>query len=347
MSRFFRSRYDRLTPYTPGEQPKDMKYIKLNTNESPFPPEPGVIEAVKRAAERSNLYNDPECTQLRKKAAALYGTGTDNITCTNGSDEILYLAFSAFFDKVSFPDITYGFYKVYADVLGIEANIIPLKEDFTIDASEYMNIGTGIVIANPNAQTGIALPKKDIEKIIASNPDNVVIVDEAYIDFGGESCVDLIDKYPNLLVTQTFSKSRSLAGARMGFGIGDKSLIADINTLRYSMNPYNVNTATQYAAEAAIDDNDRYMENCQVIISNREYTVRKLEELGFSILPSSSNFVFAESDRISGSRLYEGLKEKGVLVRHFNDERMKNHIRVTIGTREQMDIFIGKVEELL
>ncbi|MCI5886025.1 MAG: histidinol-phosphate transaminase [Clostridiales bacterium] len=347
MSRFFRSRYSNLIPYTPGEQPRNMEYIKLNTNESPFPPGESVVRAMEKAASRANLYNDPECTSLRRKAAELYGTGADNITCTNGSDEILYLAFSAFFDEAAFPDITYGFYKVYADVLGIKADIKPLREDFTIDVSDYTGIGKGIVIANPNAQTGIALPKSDIERIVASNPDSVVIVDEAYIDFGGESCVDLTEKYPNLLVTQTFSKSRSLAGARIGFGIGNEQLIADINTLRYSMNPYNVNTATQWAAEAAIEDNESYMANCAVIVENREYTSSRLRKLGFDVLPSSSNFIFAKSDRLDGGYIYEELKKKGVLVRHFTDERMKDHIRVTIGTREQMDIFIGKVEQLL
>lgn len=347
MSRFFSSKFDQLTPYTPGEQPRDMQYIKLNTNESPFPPEQSIIDAMARAAARANLYNDPECTQLREKAAALYGVGKDNVTCTNGSDEILYLAFNAFFDEVAFPDITYGFYKVYADVLGIKADIKPLNDDFTINVEDYIGIGKGIVLANPNAQTGIALPKKDIERIIASNPDNVVIIDEAYIDFGGESCVDLIGKYPNLLVTQTFSKSRCLAGARIGFGIGDLGLIGDINTLRYSMNPYNVNTATQWAAAAAIDDNAIYMDHCEVVKANRAYTTEKLEALGFDVLPSSSNFIFAKSDKLDGGYIYEELKKRGVLVRHFTDERMKDHIRVTIGTKEQMDIFIGKVEELL
>lgn len=348
MSRFFSRSFDQLEAYVPGEQPRDMKYVKLNTNESPFPPTEKVKEAAAQAAGNVNRYNDPECTVLRQKAAELYGVGVNNVVCVNGSDEALYLAFWAYRDETfAFPDITYGFYKVFCDSLGLEKKIIPLNENYEIDKNDYMNIGCNIVIANPNAQTGVALPKSDIEEIIRSNPDNIVIVDEAYIDFGGDSCVDLIDKYENLIVTQTFSKSRCLAGARIGFAIGCEALMADLNTLRYSMNPYNVNTITQMAAAAAIDDNDIYMAQCREIMEVREYTVEGLDELGFKTLPSSSNFIFTTCEGKDGTKIYLDLKERGVLVRHFDSPRMKEYIRVTIGSREQMEVFLETLKGVL
>ena len=240
MSRFFSSKYKTLVPYTPGEQPKDVKYIKLNTNESPYPPSKRVIDAVLGEAERSQLYSDPECTALHQAIADLYGVQREEVLATNGSDEILNFAFMAFCDKdnsIVFPDITYGFYPVFAEINGIPYERIPLKEDFSIDYKDYLNLNKLIVIANPNAPTGIALPLWQIEEIVKNN-DSVVVIDEAYVDFGGESAIALIKKYKNLLVTQTFSKSRSMAGARLGFGIADKEIIKDLNTIRYSTNHY-------------------------------------------------------------------------------------------------------------
>ncbi len=349
MSRFFTDKYSRLVPYTPGEQPKDMNYIKLNTNESPFPPSSEVSEAVKAEANKLQLYCDPVCTSLTSKIAELYKVEFDEVLATNGSDEILNFAFMAFSDSknpIVFADITYGFYSVFADLNNIPYEIIPLKEDFSIDINDYIGINKNIVIANPNAPTGKYLEKSDIEKIVASNPNNVVIIDEAYIDFGGESASTLVHKYDNLLVTGTFSKSRSLAGGRLGFGIGNKSLIADLNTIKYSTNPYNVNRLTQVAGVSALENNEYYMNNCKIIIENREFTEKALTELGFDVIPSKANFVFAKSDKINGEELYKRLKAKGILVRHFTKERIKDYNRITIGTLEQMEALISAIKEI-
>ena len=350
MSRFFSNKYSSLEAYTPGEQPKDMKYIKLNTNESPFPPSQGAIELAFEEAKRLQLYSDPECTPLVSKCAELYGVKKSQILFTNGSDEILNFAFMAFCDKdnpIVFPDITYGFYTVFADLNGIPYEQIPLKDDFSVDYRDYVAIGKNIVIANPNAPTGIALPLWQIEEIVKTNPQNVVIIDEAYVDFGAESAVSLVDKYDNLIVTQTFSKSRSLAGARLGFGIACEALIADMNTIKYSTNPYNVNRMTMMAGYGALCENDYYMSNCKIIAENRTYTKQMLEELGFFVLDSRANFLFAKSDKISGEALYLKLKEKGILIRHFTKERIKEFNRITIGTREQMDALLCAIKEIL
>ena len=349
MSRFFSSKYSSLEAYTPGEQPKDMKYIKLNTNESPFPPSAAVIEAVREEAGRLQLYSDPECTPLVEKCAEIYGVKKSQVLMTNGSDEILNFAFMAFCDKdnpIVFPEITYGFYPVFAELNGIPYEQIPLKEDFTVDYRDYVGINKNIVIANPNAPTGIAMPLCEIEEIVKGNPSNVVIIDEAYVDFGAESAVSLVDKYDNLVVTQTFSKSRSLAGARLGFGIASEALINDMNTIKYSTNPYNVNRMTMMAGYSALCDNDYYMKNCRVIIENRAYTKQRLEKMGFFVLDSSANFLFAKSDKISGEELYKRLKEKGILIRHFSKEKIKDFNRITIGTREQMLALLEAIEEI-
>lgn len=350
MSRFFSNKFASLEAYVPGEQPKDMKYIKLNTNESPFPPSPSVIEAAKDEAGRLMLYSDPECTPLVDAFSELYGISKDELIMTNGSDEVLNFAFMAFSDiehPIVFPDITYGFYPVFARLNGIPYEEIPLKDDFTIDPSDYIGIGKNIVIANPNAPTGIALSLSNIEKIVASNPDNIVIIDAAYVDFGAESAVSLVPKYKNLLVTGTFSKSRSLAGARLGFGIGNKELIADLNTIKYSTNPYNVNRMTMAAGTAAIIDNGYYMDNCKTIISNREYTKAGLEALGFRVLDSKANFLFAESDIIDGEKLYRELRTRGILIRHFGKERIKNFNRITIGTIDEMKSLLCEIERII
>jgi len=350
MSRFFSSKYASLDAYVPGEQPKDKKYIKLNTNESPFPPSRSVVEAVSGEASELRLYSDPECYELTKKCAELYGVSRDMVLMTNGSDEILNFAFMAFCDKehpIVFPDITYGFYPVFAELGGIPYETIPLTEDFKVDYRDYLGIGKNIVIANPNAPTGIAMPISEIEEIVKTNPDNVVIIDEAYVDFGAESAVRLVHKYDNLIVTMTFSKSRSMAGARLGFGIASPELIRDMNTIKYSTNPYNVNRMTAAAGVAALKDNFYYMDNCRIIEDNREYTKARLEELGFSVTPSKANFLFAASPDISGEELYLKLKEEGILVRHFSKERIKEYNRITVGTREDMETLISKVEKIL
>lgn len=350
MSRFFSSKYSSLEAYTPGEQPKDMKYIKLNTNESPFPPSPKVIEYAKEESGRLNLYSDPESRVLTQKAADLFGVKYENVLMTNGSDEILNFAFMAFCDEkkgIAFPSISYGFYPVFAELNHIPYKEIPLKEDFSIDVEDYCNIGMNIVIANPNAPTGLALTADEIEKIVTSNRDSVVIIDEAYVDFGAQSVVKLTKKYDNLLVTQTFSKSRSLAGARLGFGIGNEALIADLNTIKYSTNPYNVNRMTSAAGIAAIEDNDYYMNNCRTIAENREYTKTELSKLGFETLDSKSNFIFTRTDKIGGGELYLTLKKMGILVRHFTKPIISDYVRITIGTKEQMDALLTATKEIL
>ncbi len=350
MSRFFSEKYANLVPYTPGEQPRDMQYVKLNTNESPFPPSPSVKAAVAAEVDHLQLYSDPECTALRGKLAEVYGVRPEQVLMVNGSDEVLNFAFMAFADEAHplvFADITYGFYPVFADLNHIPYEEIPLKADFSIDVRDYCGIGKTIVIANPNAPTGMCLPLADIEQILRTNPDNVVIVDEAYVDFGADSAVSLVDKYDNLLVVQTFSKSRSMAGARLGFGIGNEKLIADLNTVKYSTNPYNVNRLTAVAGIAALNENAYYMNNCRTIAENRAWTVKALTRLGFEVLDSKANFVFAKSDRIDGQEMYEQLKVRGVLVRHFTKPRIAEYNRITIGTMEQMQILVDTIERIL
>ncbi len=349
MSKFFTNRLNNLVPYTPGEQPQDKKYVKLNTNESPFPPSKGVLDAVSNEVDNLKLYSDPECVVLRDKMSEIYGVEPDWIIMNNGSDETLNFAFIAFADDNSplvFPDITYGFYPVFAEINHIPYEEIPLSDDFSINHEDYIGVNKTVVIANPNAPTGKFMPLSHIEAIVKSNPDNVIIIDEAYVDFGGESAVSLVKKYDNLLVVGTFSKSRSMAGARLGFGIGNPNLIADINTIKYSTNPYNINRLTAIAGVSALVEQDYYDKNCETIIKNREWTVSALTDLGFEIIPSKANFVFAKSGEIEGEKLYLSLKEKGVLVRHFTKERIKDYNRITIGTLEQMQILIDKIKEI-
>ncbi len=349
MSRFFSEKYSALVPYTPGEQPKDMQYVKLNTNESPFPPSPLAQKYAKEAAENLQLYSDPECRDLVKKAAEYFGLEKDEIVFVNGSDDILNFAFMAFCDEktpAAFPDITYGFYPVFAEFNHIPYEEIPLNDDYTINVDDYIGINKTIFIANPNAPTGIALPLCDIERIVKSNPDNIVVIDEAYVDFGAQSAMSLVHKYDNLLVTQTFSKSRSMAGARLGFGAGCRAIIQDLNTVRYSTNPYNINRMTMAAGIGALCDDEYFKKNCEAIKQNRAWTVDELEKLGFSVLPSNANFVFAKHEKLDGKELYLTLKEKGILVRHFDKERLKDFNRITIGSMEQMKILINTLSEI-
>ncbi len=348
MSRFLNEKYAALAPYIPGEQPKVGEYIKLNTNESPFPPPPSVVKAVEEEAGRLALYSDPENTRLTEKAAEILGVKPTEILMTNGSDEGLNFAFMAFCaNGVAFPDISYGFYSVFAELHRIPYRTVPLKADFSVDYKDYLGVGKTVLIANPNAPTGLCLSIDEVEEIVKSNPDNIVIIDEAYVDFGGESAVKLIEKYDNLLVTQTFSKSRSLAGARLGMVIGKEGLIADLKRIQYSTNPYNVNRMTAAAGYAALCEKDWFNGNIQAICNTRETTKKGLEALGFTVLPSKSNFLFAKSDKIAGEKLYEKLKSRGVLVRHFAGERIKEFNRITVGTQAQMDILLKKIKEIL
>ena len=349
MSRFLNQQYQSLEAYTPGEQPRDMQYIKLNTNESPYPPAPSVVAAMNaQQVELLRLYSDPTAKNLKEKLAALYDVKPENVFVSNGSDEVLNFAFMAFGGKgVVFPDISYGFYEVYGDLYAIDYRKILLKADFSVDYKEYCNQNKMVVIANPNAPTGMSIPVAQIEEILKSNPDSLVLIDEAYVDFGGETCLPLIRKYDNLLVTRTFSKSRCLAGGRLGYAFASAAIIADLETIKYSTNPYNINRLTLLLGEATVDAEPYYQEKCAEIIRTRTWTTQQLEALGFQVLPSQSNFVFAKTDRMDGGDLYLELKKRGILVRHFTNPRICQFNRITIGNPEQMETFINTVKEVL
>ena len=350
MSRFLSERYNGLEPYTPGEQPQDMVYTKLNTNENPFPPCPAAVLAASQAAKSLMLYPDPDSTVLVKKLSEVYGVRPSQVIVNNGSDETLYFAFLAFCDEAHpaiFADLTYGFYPVFASITGVPYTEIPLEEDFTLDVSKYCGVNKTVFLANPNAPTGIPVPLSGIEKILKTNPNNVVVVDEAYVDFGTESAVKLVDRYENLLVIQTFSKSRSFAGGRLGFGIGSEALIADLNAIQYSTNPYNINRMTAAAGVAILENEDYTRHNCRAIMENRAYTVEALQALGFTCTPSTANFIFVKSDAIGGKELYLELKKRGVLIRHFEKPRIRDYNRITIGSREQMHTLLTAVKEIL
>lgn len=351
MSQYLSRRFAGLEAYVPGEQPQDMQYVKLNTNESPFPPAPAVLEAVSGAeASRLNLYPDPEGKALRETLAKHYGVKPENIFLSNGSDELLNYFFMAFCDgekPVAFPSVSYGFYPVYAALYRLPYTEIPLREDFRLEPSDYCNLHKNIVIANPNAPTGRVISVTEIEEIVRTNPDHVVMIDEAYIDFGGESCLPLVGKYENLLVCQTFSKFRSLAGGRLGFAIASPVLIGDLDKMKYSTNSYNVNRLTMAAAIATIENDAYYVNNSKKIQENREYTSAELAKLGFETLPSKANFIFTRCKAIDGGTIYRKLKSKGVLVRHWDKPVIADWCRVTIGSRAQMDVLLEKVREIL
>lgn len=348
MSQFFT--HPDLKPYVPGEQPQDRTYIKLNTNESPFPPPPAVCEAVSNAAGQLQLYSDPDCCALRQAAASLYGLTPEHFMPVNGSDEALYFAFLAFGgpgQTFSFPEISYSFYPVFAAGTGTQANPVALHADLSIAPDDYVNLSSHIVLANPNAPTGLALTPAQIEPILAANPNRLVIIDEAYVDFGAESCIVLIPRYENLLVTQTFSKSRALAGARLGFAIGAPSLIMDLNTVRNAVNPYNVNRMTQAAGIAAMQENAHFMACCQTICQNRATLSTQLRAMGFTVPESQANFVFARHRSASGSMLYQALRQRGILVRHFDTPALTDYLRITIGTQAQMQALLNALAAIL
>ena len=350
MSRFLHTRYANLVPYVPGEQPRERTYIKLNTNESPFPPSPHAVAAAKAEAERLQLYSDPTANALNKAFAATVGVRADEVMATNGSDEILNFAFMAFCGKdrpAVFPNITYGFYRVFADLNGIPFAEIPLRPDFTVNVDALCKARGTVFLANPNAPTGIALPQGEIVRILQAHPDDVVVVDEAYVDFGGETCVPLIREYPNLLVTQTFSKSRSMAGARLGFGIAQAELIRDLQTIRNSTNPYNVNRMTLAAGIGALADAEYTAKNCQTVVQTRDFCTHALRKIGFEVVPSQTNFLLIRSEQIGGKALYLALRERGILVRHFDTPLLTDYNRVTIGSRAEMETFLSAIKEIL
>ncbi len=350
MSRFFSTRHDRLVPYTPGEQPKILNVTKLNTNECPFPPSEKALAFAAENTRPLNLYPEIQCIDVRARLAELYGLEADNFVLGNGSDELLNFAFMAFCDDrkgAAFPAVSYGFYPVYAAVNRVSALEIPLREDFGIEPADYFGLGRTVFIANPNAPTGMALTRAQAEEILRHNPDSVVVIDEAYVDFGGESCLPLVPAYDNLLVIQTFSKSRSMAGARLGFAAGNAALIRDLNTIKYSTNPYNINSMTLALGLGVLLDEETTRANCRAIMANRAYTAAALEALGFRVLPSQANFLFARTGRIGGGELYRRLKERGVLIRHFDRPEIADWNRITVGTKEQMDILLENIREIL
>lgn len=350
MQKFWSEKARGITPYTPGEQPQDMAYVKLNTNENPYPPSPKVAEAVSRATEKLRLYPDPTCLVFRAAAAKVNGVDVSQVFAGNGSDEVLAIAYQAFFnpDKaILFPDVTYTFYPVYAGLYGIPYRTVALKDDFTMAAVNYVQPNGGIIFPNPNAPTGIAVSTADIEIILKANSNVVVIVDEAYVDFGTETMVPFIATYPNLLVVRTLSKSHGLAGLRCGYALGQAHLISAMMQILYSFNSYTMDQIALAGGGVALEDTAYFESTKNRIIQTRQQTVAELEKLGFSVLPSGANFVFVTHSKISGEVLYQGLKQKGVLVRHFKLPRIENYLRITIGTDAQMAQLLEKVKDCL
>ena len=357
MSKFWNDKIKEIEPYVPGEQPKDKKYIKLNTNENPYSPSEKVIEKIKSMNLKDlKLYPDPDVSKLREVIADYFSKKIsekftkEQIFVGNGSDEVLALIFMTFFnkgDKVYYPDITYSFYPVYADLFDLKEVKIPLNKNFEIEIDKYFGVDGHIIITNPNAPTSIALKLNEIEKIVKNNPTQLIVIDEAYVDFGAESSVKLVNKYDNVLVVQTFSKSRSFAGMRLGYAIGSENIIEGLNRLKFSFNSYTVDRISIEAGIESFKDDDYFVKTNAKIIETREKTVKKLKELGFKVLNSSANFIFISHNKVFAGDLYKNLKDNGVLVRYFAKDRIDNYLRVTIGTDEDMEIFIEKLNKLL
>ena len=351
MSDFLLPRLRALDPYVPGEQPQDRSYVKLNTNESPFPPSPRVLDALSRETIASlNLYPDPLARTLRETIAAEYGLSADNVFVGNGSDEVLGFAFMAYADETrgaTFPEVSYGFYRVYAQLYRVTPTLVPLNADFTLPVSLFLAQHQLVALANPNAPTSLALPLAELSRIIAGNPDSVVLVDEAYVDFGGESCVPLLHRYPNLLVVRTYSKSRSLAGGRLGYALASPAIVEDLNRVKNSFHPYSINSLTMLAGIEAMRDRP-YFESCVAsICAQREATRRDLLALGFTVLPSATNFLFAAPPGMDGQTYYQRLKARGVLVRYLSGRTLAPFVRITIGSPAQMAALLCATQEIL
>ncbi|MDD6189089.1 MAG: histidinol-phosphate transaminase [Clostridiales bacterium] len=350
MKKLWSKRIQELEAYVPGEQPKDRRYIKLNTNENPYPPSPAAVAAMENAVgDTLRLYPDPECTELVEAIAARFGLEKNRIFVGNGSDEVLAMCFPAFFDSdrpILFPDITYSFYPVYAGLYQVPYETVALNEDFTVPVEGFLRPNGGVIIANPNAPTGIALPIKAIERIAAGNPESVVVVDEAYVDFGGETALPLIAQYPNVLVVRTTSKSYSLAGLRVGWAMGDPGLIAALNTVKNSINSYTLDRVAIAGGAAAIADAEYFGSCCERVIATRERSMAALRELGFHCLPSAANFIFAAPTKIGAEELVKKLREHGVLVRYFKKPRIDGFLRISVGSDEEMDALIAAVKEI-
>lgn len=341
----------RVVPYTPGEQPDSGNKIKLNTNENPYPPAPGVVKALAEIApEQYSLYPDPQASALRESLAAYEGVDTKQVFVGVGSDDVLAMAFLTFFNSkkpILFPDITYSFYDVWADLYRIPYETKPLREDFTIDPSDYTGENGGVIFPNPNAPTGVLMPLAEVEQIVQANKDVVVIVDEAYIDFGGVSALCLLPRYENLLIVRTFSKSRSMAGMRIGYAIGNEKLIAYLEDAKFSFNSYTMNLPSLRAGVASVEDDAYFREKVEAVIATREWTKEKLRGLGFTFPDSKSNFIFASHERVPAKELFLALREKEIYVRYFEKPRIDNYLRISIGTQEQMNTLIAFLEQYL
>ena len=339
-----------ITPYVPGEQPQGDGWIKLNTNENPYPPSPSAVAAMMTACQaRMPLYPDPTSLELRKELSRRFGVSVESTFVGNGSDEILALAFRAFFlrdGELLFPDVTYSFYPVYARFWGIPFRTIPLRDDYTIAPADYQGNASGIILPNPNAPTAIALKRGELRDLAQAHPECVVLVDEAYVDFGAESAIPLLEQCPNLVVVQTLSKSWSLAGLRVGFAIAHPTLIQALERIRDSFNSYTVDRIAQLGATAALSDDSWFQETIRKIVGTRERFVAKLIDLGFEVLPSSANFVFAAHPKWAAQEFLAKLREHRVLVRAFKGARLERHVRITIGTDEQMDRVLTILREL-
>jgi len=354
VSRFWSDIVHRLTPYVPGEQPALAHPVKLNTNENPYPPSPRVIEAIRRElgddGETLRKYPDPTARALRATVAAHHGLRVEQVFAGNGSDEVLAHAFQALLKHerpIRFPDITYSFYPVYAQLYGVSFDAIPLDDQFGIDIDDYRAPGGGVLLPNPNAPTGRALPLAEIEQLLQANPDSPVVIDEAYVDFGAESAVNLIDTYPNLLVVQTVSKARSLAGMRVGFAFGDAALIEALTRVKDSFNSYPLDRLAQAAAIAAYEDDAWFRESCRKVIASRERMTGELAALGFDVVPSAANFVFARHPGHDAAALAASLKEKEIFVRHFKLPRIDQHLRISIGTDAECDALVNALRTLI
>ena len=341
----------KVVPYVPGEQPRREHIIKLNTNENPYPPAPGVEKAIKEIpADRFRLYPDPACQVLVNEIAGTYGVGADQVFTGVGSDDVLAMCFMTFFNDtkpILFPDITYSFYDVWADMLRIPYEKVPLNEQFCICREDYRRENGGIIFPNPNAPTGVELPLSDIEDILKNNPDVIVIVDEAYVDFGAESAIKLLDRFENLIIVQTFSKSRSMAGMRIGYAIASPVLIKYLNDVKYSFNSYTMNETSLAAGTAALRDQAYFKEVLAKIIATRERTKKELKAMGFTFPDSRSNFIFAKHETCPAVKLFEGLKDAGIYVRHFNKRGISDYLRITIGTDNEMDQLFTVLNQLI
>ncbi len=351
MSRFWSPVIHKLSPYVPGEQPKRDNLVKLNTNENPYGPSPRVIEAIRgELGDGLRLYPDPTASRLRQAAADYYGLKPEQVFAGNGSDEVLAHLFYALFQHdqpLLFPDVTYSFYPVYCGLYGIDYETVPLAEDFSLRVEEYIRPNGGIIFPNPNAPTGRLLPLADIERLLQANGDSVVVVDEAYIDFGGESAVSLIDRYPNLLVIQTFSKSRALAGLRIGLALGNEQLIEGLERVKDSFNSYPMDRLAIAAGVASFEDEDYFRDTCRRVMDARRQLVAGLRELGFELPPSHANFIFVRHPGRDAAELAAALRERGVIVRHFNQPRIDQYLRITVGTEEQNGSLLKALREIL